>query len=133
MLKTEAPANTSTSTEDQDIWASLLALKANTPASILKMRSSGRIEMRTKVLIYAGNASQRNEPGLEGTTADVSQGGCQVLLGRPIWVGDYYLIEFDREHLDVPPTMARCLRCRMINEDAFEIGMKFNHSLEISF
>lgn len=117
--------------DDADIWDSLIALKANTPSSVLKMRTSGRIELRCKVLLRSGNASQRDAPPLEGTTADVSKGGCQLVVNRPLWVGDYFLLEFDREHLDVPATMSRCLRCRMINEEAFEIGMKFNEPMTI--
>lgn len=117
--------------DDADIWDSLMAMKANTPSSVLQMRSSGRIEIRCKVVVRSGNASQRDMPPWEGTTADVSKGGCQIVLNRPLWVGDYFLLEFEKEHLDVPATMARCLRCRLINEDAFEIGMKFNEPLNI--
>jgi hypothetical protein len=121
-----------TGSKEADIWDSLMALKANTPSSVLKMRTSGRIEVRSRVLLRYGNASQRDVAPIEGTTADISQGGCQVVTPRPLWVGDYFLIEFDPQHLDAPPTMGRCLRCRMLNEDAFEIGMKFNSPLQIA-
>lgn len=117
--------------DEADIWDALMAIKANTPSSVLQMRSSGRIEVRCKVIVRSGNASQRDLPPWEGTTADVSKGGCQIVINRPLWVGDYFLLEFEREHLDVPATMARCLRCRLMNEEAFEIGMKFNNPLTI--
>ena len=116
---------------DDDVWGLLMQLKANTPASVLMQRSSDRIEMRVDVVMRPGNSSERHREILKGKTADISEGGCQVVLDRPVWVGDFFLIEFDRETLDVEPVTARCLRCRWLSETTFEAGFKFSGQILI--
>ena len=62
---------------------------------------------------------------VKGVTGDISEGGCSVLLPIPVPVGDVFRLHFDRSQLDLPMTFARCLRCRLVREDAFEAGFVF--------
>ncbi len=117
---------------EDDVWGLLMQLKANTPASVLSQRTSSRLELRISVLLRPGNASERHVEAIPATSADISEGGCQLVLDRPIWVGDFFLLEFDRAHLDIDPVMARCLRCRLLTEHSFECGFKFSTAIEIN-
>jgi hypothetical protein len=47
------------------------------------------------------------------------------LLPLPLLVGDVYRLQFERNTLDLPLTFARCVRCRLVREDAFEVGFAF--------
>ena len=51
--------------------------------------------------------------------------GLVVLASRAILPGDIYHITFYDELESVGPLLARCMRCRMVQEDAFEVGLRF--------
>jgi hypothetical protein len=69
---------------------------------------------------------------IQGVTGDVSAGGCQVLFPIPLGVGDIYLLTFDKSKVAVDSVFARCLRCRLIREDAYEAGFKFFDPIDVS-
>ena len=58
-------------------------------------------------------------------TVDVSDCGCLLISPFPAIVGDIYWLEFSDTHLRVGSLFARCMRCRMVSEGAFELGIKF--------
>ncbi len=122
---------TNESETGEDVWGLLMQLKANTPENLLSQRSSTRLELRIAVLMRPGNASERQAEPIQATSADISEGGCQLITDRPIWVGEFILLEFDRAELDIDPVMARCLRCRLLTEQKFECGFKFSTPIEI--
>lgn len=103
----------------------LADLERSTPDAVKRARAHTRIEVRCKVIAQHGDSSRRLDLKLQGVTGDVSRGGCQALFPVPLGVGDVYLISFDRGVLDISPTMARCMRCRMVREDAYETGLSF--------
>ncbi len=103
----------------------LQELERNTSDAIRKARSSQRMEIRCSIVVQSGNSSERNKMKVKGVTGNISAGGCQVLLPVPLQVGDVYRISFDHEVLKIPLTFARCLRSRLIREDAFEFGFAF--------
>ena len=92
---------------------------------IRKMRSHERVEVQVAVQVRPGNASEHATAPIRATTNDVSQGGCALISPVPLGVGDIYRLSFDRKKLDVPVVFARVLRCRLLREDAFEIGLAF--------
>ena len=63
-----------------DNLESLRDLERNTHDAFLAQRSSERIEIRTLVRITHGSVSQRHLLAAEGLTADISNGGCMVLM-----------------------------------------------------
>lgn len=118
-----------------DAWAhSLLQeLEQQTPEAIRRQRSSERQSIKIGVQIRPGNASDRVAGAdVEGVTGDVSTGGCRLMTSRPLRVGDVYQLRFDKQELDLPIIYARCLRCRLVREDAFESGFVFFEKVELS-
>lgn len=100
-------------------------LSASTPDAVKKMRSSTRLSIRAKVTVEPGSLSHRDGVKLQGVTGDVSAGGMQVLVARPLRIGDIYQVTFDRKEFDVAPAYALCLRGRQVRPDAFEAGLRF--------
>ncbi|MEL6497731.1 MAG: PilZ domain-containing protein [Planctomycetota bacterium] len=111
-----------------DAWAQTLLreLEQQTPEAIRRQRSSQRQDLSIGVTVRPGNASdRRTRPDADGVTGDVSTGGCRVMMSEPMLVGDVYQLHFAKGELDLPIVYARCVRCRLIREDAFEAGFAF--------
>ena len=115
-----------------DALEALSELENNTSEAIVAQRSSERLEIQTKVIIRNGNASQRHVFAIEAVTADVSNGGCMVLMPRPIMAGDLFWMSFDDSQVRIGSLLARCMRCRMVREDAFEAGFRFMNDVDLS-
>ena len=115
-----------------DPLIALAELERNTSEAIREMRAHERITLKTKIVAEPGNLSQRRELKVQGISGDVSEGGCCVLFPVPLNVGDVYLLTFDRKTIDVSPTLARCMRCRLMREDAFECGFSFFTPLDLA-
>ncbi len=107
-------------------------IEQNTPQQIKTKRSHARIAVRAKVTAQPANSSQRNSFQTHGVLGDISRGGCLILFSDPLAVGDVYRLSFDRSVLDIEPLFARCLRCRLVRENAFEAGFSFFQSLDLS-
>lgn len=100
-------------------------LERQTPDEIRRQRSSDRIEIKAALVIKSGDSSRSREPAVHAVTGDISARGCRMLSPVPIGVGDVFRLEFDRASIDLPIIFARCLRCRLVREDAFELGFEF--------
>ena len=100
-------------------------LEKCTDRAILSQRANERIEVRAKVLIRPANPSQQHQNCIESVTADISSSGCMLLAPRAILPGDLFHLTFFDSLRRINPQFARCLRCRMIQEDAYEIGIRF--------
>ncbi len=109
----------------------LQELERNKSDEIKRQRSHERLIIKTKVIIQPGNASDMMRFKVQGVTSDISSGGTQVLTPMPLRVGDIYRISFNQTDLDLPMTFTRCLRCRLIREDAFEVGFSFFCNLDL--
>lgn len=103
----------------------LQELERNTPEEIRQQRTRFRVAVKAKVALQPGNASELLKYKVQGVSGDVSEGGCRILFPTPVAVGDVYRLAFDRTAFDLPLTFARCLRCRLLREDAFEAGFQF--------
>ncbi len=100
-------------------------LAESTPEAVQKMRSSTRLSIRAKVTVEPASLSHRDGRKLQGVTGDISAGGTQILVPRPLGIGDVFQLSFDREMIDLPPVYALCLRGRQVRPDAFEAGLRF--------
>lgn len=118
--------------ENDSALDALVALEQSTQSNVAKMRAHERINIHCKVLVQAGNSSERHVPGVEVVTADVSNGGSMVLSPRPMMVGDIYWLTFDNSQLMIGSLLARCLRCRLVREDAFEVGFRFLSQIDLA-
>jgi hypothetical protein len=84
-----------------------------------------RVELRARVQVQPGNMSERDEFKVQGVLGDLSNGGMQALFPRPLSVGDFYFVQFDRSKVDLGGVIAICKRCRQVRSDAFESGFSF--------
>lgn len=108
-----------------EAFAVLQELSRNTPDEIRRQRAHFRLAIKVGVVLQPGNASELMSMKVKGVTGDLSQGGCSALFPIAARVGDVYRLSFDRAALDLPLTFARCVRCRLVREDAFEAGFAF--------
>jgi len=111
---------------------SLAELERNTASEIRRQRSHERYEIKAKVVVRPGNTSEQSKFAIQGTTGDISEQGCRILLPRPLHVGDIYRLAFDDTVFNLPLVFVRCIRCRLIREDAYEVGCIFFSPLELS-
>lgn len=100
-------------------------LAANTSDAAQAQREATRLMIRAKVMVDKGSMSARDGTTLQGITGDISTGGTQLLLTKPLNIGDVYHLSFDRTEVDIPPVYALCLRGRQVRPDAFEAGLRF--------
>jgi c-di-GMP-binding flagellar brake protein YcgR len=110
----------------------LCDLERNKSETVKQARTSARVRIRAAVVAEPGNAGERQRFSVKGVTGDISAGGCQLLFPLPMRVGDFYLLTFERNQLRLEPLLARCLRVRLVREDAFEAGFKFLQPIDIS-
>ena len=120
----ENPSLSGSASRD-DSFAVLEDLERNTPEQIRRQRAHFRLTVKAPVILQPGSASQLTNLKVKGATGDISEGGCSALFPVPVQVGDVYRMQFDRKVLDLPLTFARCVRCRLVREDAFEAGFAF--------
>lgn len=110
---------------EDEAFSMLQELAANTPESLRQQRAHFRLAVKAPVVLQAANASDLRKFKVKGVTGDVSQGGCSAVFPLPVRVGDVFRLHFDRQQLDLPLIFARCVRCRLLREDAFEAGFSF--------
>lgn len=103
----------------------LQELESNTTDEIRRQRAHYRLPIKAGVILQAGNASELLSFKVKGVTGDISEGGCSALFPIPARVGDIYRLQFDRQALNLPLIFARCVRCRLVREDAFEAGFTY--------
>ncbi len=79
-----------------------------------------------KLIIRPSNSSQRRETPIRGYCKNLSQSGCGVITDCAPRVGDMYRFELpsDTTH-PVHGAHARCVRCHLLDEEAFEVGFAF--------
>lgn len=99
---------------------------------IQKLRAYERMDARVDISVRPGNASDYAVATIKATTNDISAGGCAMVSPVPVGVGDIYRLEFDRAKVDVPIVYARCVRCRLLRETAYEVAMAFFTPISLS-
>ena len=118
---------------DEDMAHEVLReLEGQSSAEQEKHRAHDRIAIKTKVTLQPGNSSELLNLKLQGVTGEISDGGCRAMFPLPLGVGDVYRLRFDPAKLDLPLVFARCLRCRMIDEDAYDVGLRFFNEIHVA-
>lgn len=110
---------------DDKAFELLQELEGNRPEEIRRQRAQFRVAVKATVTLQSANASQMLDFRARGTTGDISRGGLGTMFPIPARVGDVYRLQFNRDELDLPLTFARCVRCRLVREDAYECGFSF--------
>jgi len=126
------PDRSNNQNEAGSLSDSLAELERNTANEIRRQRSHERHEIKAKIVVRLGNTSDLDKLAVQGITGDISEQGCRILLPRPLHVGDIYRLAFDKAIFNLPLVFVRCVRCRLIREDAYEVGCNFFCPLELS-
>ena len=116
---------------EEEAFHVLRELEKNTPDEIRRQRSCFRVAIKSKLTLQSGNASQLLDFKLQGTTGDISEGGLGALFPLPARVGDIYRLEFDQEKINLPMTFARCVRCSVVREEAYDCGFRFFRNISL--
>ncbi len=116
--------------QEDDSLKLLEELALNHAEDVKEKRIHGRFKLKAPFWVSPGNLSQREEFSYEGSTRDLSTGGMLAVLPSPLAVGDIYHLSFDRQVLDLPPLTARCVKCRMVEGEAFEVALAFFQAVE---
>ena len=103
----------------------LHSLEQQKGVEVGQSRMHARVQVELKVVVRPANSSERARFRLQGITADLSRGGCKLILPMPVGVGDVFRIEITGVEAPIPMTFARCLRCRLVREQVFEAGFSF--------
>lgn len=88
-------------------------------------RRESRMRLECAVTIVPASSSQRDTSIIEGHLRDASGGGVGTLTSKPPAVGDVYLLSFEDSPFECSQVFARCMHCRLIQEDTFESGFAF--------
>ncbi|MEM7559424.1 MAG: PilZ domain-containing protein [Planctomycetota bacterium] len=91
-----------------------------------KRETSDRSQENISVALRPSSYSQRALEFIEGTCRNLSQSGCGIVSSSAPRVGDIY-------HIEVPANQshrlqgmdARCVRCHLLDAEAFDCGFTF--------
>jgi len=108
----------------------LQELEEQALTQIRKLRRFERVEVRVPVRLDAANHGDV-APTVKGVTQDLSRGGCRAIMRAAPHVGDVYRLEIEMDRDLVKTTYARCLRCALLRDDAYDVAFHFLGELEI--
>lgn len=113
--------------EDEQLVAEL---QRNTTANIRYEREHERFVVSAALDALPASLSDTT-PACSGRTVDVSAGGCMGVFEKPLNVGDVYRLKLVGD-ANLPEFFARCLRVRMLRDQAFEAGFVFLSPVDLS-
>ena len=120
------PHHQDTAASPEGLLSAIEDLAKNTRENVESTRrGSDRRTLNSPAVLVPGNVSGRDGRVYNGNCRDISIRGCRLVLTQPLVVGDIYLMNVENEELGFDPSFGRCVRCHMIREDAFEVGMNF--------
>lgn len=118
--------------DDASALRAMMDLEKNTSSAIRKQRSDARLNGSFPALVEPGNASNRDGQPVKSVCKDLSRNGCRLVCNKPLTVGDIYLITVQSNKMRVPRVFARCVRCSLLSETAFECGLTFFTEVEVA-
>ncbi len=130
-MKNKTNTEARPTTDDVDLML-LKDLEQQSIEEIRKLRSNERMDTKVRLVIQSGDSSRAGQLRAQAYTSDISASGCCVISSVPIGVGDIYRLSFDSSQLDVPLVFARCVRCRLLREEAFEAAFAFFSDVSIA-
>ncbi len=107
------------------------SLQSASDESVAAQRRHRRFEIRTKVIVHPSDTIDRGDRQWLGECHDISNGGCCLLTQSPLQLGSVYWIQFQPTDVKLDPVFARCVRGRLMRENAFEFGMCFLTPIEL--
>ena len=117
--------------DEEQEFILLQDLERQNSREIRKQRAHERVPIKVKVILQSGNSSELLDYKVQGITGDLSEEGCRAMFPIPVNVGDIYRLHFDKTTIKLPLVFARCMRCKLIREDAYEAGFSFFLSIRL--
>ncbi len=91
-----------------------------------KRAASDRSQENISVALRPSSFSQRNSEHIEGFCRNLSQTGCGIVSNSAPRVGDIYQFEVvDKSFNRLQGMDARCVRCHLLDAEAFDCGFTF--------
>ncbi|MCA8961445.1 MAG: PilZ domain-containing protein [Planctomycetes bacterium] len=106
-------------------------LESQKQSNVQRMRLHERLTIRTKVILQPANTTDAMRMKIQGLTCDLSLTGCRAVFPVGVMPGDVYRLIIELEDREIPLVFGRCLRCRMINDSAFEAAFSFFNRIEV--
>lgn len=116
----------------EEAFKLLEELQLNQPSTVIESKESGEAGVTIGLTIETGNASQKTTTALEGVSSKLSKLQVVLLANEPLLVGDVYRVEFDASMLNAGKVYALCRRCQMLNDEQFQISLRFLTPLDLS-
>ena len=120
---------TSSTLTDDDL-AFLASLEAQLSLEAADGRAHPRFNMELAFSVRPADTSRSQEPERAGRTLDVSRGGFRANASRPLSIGDHYRVRLFADPDEPVEIIARCLRCAFVDEQRFEVVLRFVAALE---
>lgn len=86
---------------------------------------------KVAVTVRPANALDRDVIATTGYSTELRRLGAVCLGSRPVMVGSFFLLTFDRADLDVAPALAVCDRSAMLGDASFELSFKFVQEIDL--
>lgn len=115
-----------------DLLSAIDELAQNTKNRVQSRRVNNRIELDCAVKVEPANSSERGNFVIEGRCRDLSPTGGRLVLDRPMMVGDIFFLHFQGEQFNLDSSFIRCMRCHLVREGQFEIGISFLSPFDLS-
>lgn len=91
-----------------------------------KRKASDRSQENISVALRPSSYSQRSSEFIEGVCRNLSQTGCGIVSSSAPRVGDIYHVEVvDNSSHCLQGMDARCVRCHLLDAEAFDCGFTF--------
>jgi len=120
------------STLTEDDLAFLAALGKQLEGESTDGREYPRFELAIPFSAQPADSSRREEIERLGVTVNISRGGFRGEMGRPLSIGDHYRLALTSASVEPIEVVGRCLRCAFVDEDRFEVVLRFLAPIEAS-
>jgi hypothetical protein len=117
------PMNQSTLTPEDLTF--LASLESQLTCEATDSRIFPRLHLSLPFSVRPADTSRSEEDERLGVTADASRGGFRGSMGRPLAIGDHYRVQLIVAGGQTVELIARCLRCAFLDEQEFEVVLRF--------
>jgi len=117
--------------EDQQVDALLDDLEMRCRTDVSAARSMTEVRRKVAVTIRPADVIARKLGAILGVTVELRRQGMSCMAVEPLAVGSVFHLAFAREQLDLPPVLAVCDRCSMLNDTSFEMRFKFAQEIDL--
>ena len=117
--------------DDGDMFELFSALEQQISDNERARRAAERRLIRMYVQVQRCGDEHTGAATFRAALGDISETGCRLMLDRPGLVGGAYRIHFNPEVLDLPVCYGLCVRCTLVHESRFEMGVRFFNEVEL--